>query len=118
MWSIPLDLIRLQNRAGEARPDVMERAVVSPHRNDAAVTPAETEAHDSLDGHLAGPLVLHGGACRGRQHALRPAGIQHDRVGWRQRGKLPIEWSDDASALACAAVFSRQHERDVELAKE
>jgi hypothetical protein len=78
----------------------------------------EAAAHDAFNGHFARPAVLHGRTGRGRQHAFRPAGVDHDALGRRQPGEPPIERRDHASAFAQAAVFGRQHEIDAEVAKK
>src|SRR5687768_2066121 len=72
---IPNNSSAVEDRSADARADEVRRLVAVAHRNHAAVTAAETTAHDAFDRHLRRPAMAGREYGDRGEHRFRPAGV-------------------------------------------
>ena len=96
----------------------MHPSFVGPHRHDAAIAAAKTAPHHPLDGNLAWTIVP---TCHQRssgEHALGPAGVEHQRRLTGSRGQAPVDRRHDPPRFPGGPIFGRQHDVDAQRGEE
>src|SRR5262249_18450015 len=116
---LPVDALRVEDRAVDARARVVRCATVGPpRRDDATVAAAEAAAHHLLERDVARAAVRGGELGAGAHHGRRAADVQLDGIAERTLAQRGFERHGDPPAYAAAAVFGGEHDADAERAED